>query len=164
VAKYHISAIGDYNFADSKWEKFDSAEQKAMIDAGDLAGYDLVPKEIRFPDTARVGRSFDIESRWANVGSAPTYDDWQITYSLTDGAGSVVWSSASKISLGTILPDAAPLRVKDRYTIPKAVTPGSYSLEMRIVDPRNYRQPMQLCISQTPSPAGYLLGSVKIDP
>ena len=57
-------------------------------------GYRFVPKRIDYPETVRLGESFEIRSVWMNAGVAPLPFNVcaKLAWSLTDEKGAVVWS------------------------------------------------------------------------
>lgn len=162
VRDYHISAIGNYNFVSGRWSEFEPDEQRAMIAAGNLAGYNLVPRSIRFPSQAQSGATIAIDATWVNLGSAPTYEEWKVNYSLLDARGTLAWTQISSFDLKRALPGDQPVSKTDRFRLPKELVPGEYKLVMQVVDPAGYRLPMNIAISDQPGPSGINLGAVRV--
>ena len=74
----------------------------------------------------------------------------------------MVWSQPSTLSLRTLLPDPTQVTHTDVLRLPKAVAIGTYSITLRIVDPKGYRPPMRLAIADSPTPTGYAMGAMEV--
>lgn len=104
-----------------------------------------------------------IQLGWENIGNAPPYDRWDVTFELrTSLLGSVIWSNTSKHKLYGFLPSATPTTVQDIYPRPN-IPNGTYKLCVIIKDPRdNYREPFPLGITSRQADGSYYLDDVVI--
>ena len=127
-------------------------------------------RTLSCPSSITVGQSVHIQSEWSNLGVAPIYTNWNVTYSLLDkSSGKVVWTATSKLNLKSLLPtfDEAskidqPLLVDDQFEIPASLAKGKYNLELSVLDPTNYYNPLKLAIQGRNSNGAYLLGEIKV--
>lgn len=67
----------------------------------------------------------------------------------------------SSVDLRKVLP-ACNEAHQDVFMLPTDWPPGSYELDVRVVDPRHYLAPMQLALASTPSDGYYMLGTIQI--
>ncbi|MDR3709043.1 MAG: hypothetical protein P4L33_12150 [Capsulimonadaceae bacterium] len=162
VREFHVSLISDTNFASSRWGDFAADEQQAMIAAGNSAGYSLEPLRFEYPVEIGKGKQLTVRSTWSNLGSAPTYERWALSYSLADSSGNVIWSAPSSLTVGSLLPDSPASEHVDNFPLPISIKPGSYTLGFAIIDPSGYRDPMILPVSARMASSGYALGTVTV--
>jgi hypothetical protein len=162
VLDYHISQIGNYNFVSDGWKKFAPDEQRAMIGAGNLAGYNLWPQRIEYAPAAKRGMPFRVSSQWLNIGAAPVYENWLVKLSLVDHAGASACSFLSRVDLRTLMPAESPAIFTDTFMLPKAIKAGLYSLRLQVTAPSGCLGPMVFPIQETQTPSGYTLGKVEI--
>ena len=84
VEDYHALHVvhGGYTFL---------RENRAIIDRiNQRMGYRLQLKELSWPDTITRGKSFNVDSIWANAGVAPLYQDAFMTLTIKDAKGGLV--------------------------------------------------------------------------
>jgi hypothetical protein len=67
------------------------------------AGYRYAVTSATVPASAPAGSTLPLTVNWANRGTAPTYDNWQVIYEVRNSAGSVVETLHSALSLRTIV-------------------------------------------------------------
>lgn len=170
VPQFHIATIKNGSLCTGTWSDLSTGEQQSWLTAGLQAGYRLAPVEVHvavLPDAD--GRpSLAVQTRWANTGATPAYDDWNVEFSLrrADGLATWVpdaWRFISHVDLRKILPTGTtPVVVQDRFALPEDMAPGRYELRIRVVDPRRYMQPMQLALQRAMPRGYYPLGMVEI--
>lgn len=94
-------------------------------------GYRLVLVELTHTAAAAPGGALRLVSRWENRGVAPVYHPWPLAYRLRSGAGETAAQWTSGADLRTWLPGAHD--VEDVVTVPAAVEPGSYALDVGVL-------------------------------
>jgi Domain of unknown function (DUF4832) len=67
------------------------------------AGYRYAVTSATVPASAPAGSTLPLTVTWANRGTAPTYDNWQVIYEVHNSAGSVVETLHSGLSLRTVV-------------------------------------------------------------
>jgi hypothetical protein len=169
IQQFHLASVKNGSFCTGTWSALTPAEQAAIWQAGLQSGYRYAPSEIYVPafDMKADRPDISIHTHWANTGVTPTYDEWQVEFSLwTCGGGSgerqqEVAHFLSAVDLRKILP--TPLYVQyDTFALPKDLRPGRYELRMRVIDPERYLRPMQLALQQQMPDGSYPLGVVRI--
>lgn len=127
VQLYHYSSIGNGNFGSQ------TAEAKKNITDGALAsGYRI---SIDTGSTVTFSDSLRIKINWINTGVAPTYENWQVNYSI----GS--WSGKSSFDPKLFLPGGRT--VIDSYALP-VLAAGTYNLSIAVTDQTGIRKPLPL--------------------
>ena len=149
VKQWHISTTSSGNMR-IPYPSMTPEEQAAYRDAVISSGYRYAVTSARVPTTWVRGQSATLVVDWSNLGSAPTYDRWQVQVELADAAGTVVWSAPTSVNLRTVLPGAR--RTWPAVTPPSSLTAGTYAVRLRVTDPRSYLAPMNL--SNTGTTAG----------
>lgn len=94
-----------------------------------------------------------------NVGSAPTYEAWDVTLTATPVEGDD--EDAVNIPVDLDLRDALP--GPSTVSIPHELTDGEWNLAITVTDPANYSAPMNLAIEGRQEDGSYNLGTVTID-
>lgn len=161
IVDHHVSAIGNGNLGN--WEDISPEIQQALQLVGTKAGYIMLLQEIDYPEQLHQGKHFNVMTRLLNVGNAPTYEEWQVVFSLIGVDELPVWSAASKINLKNLIP-TSPVVQNDNYQIPVSVPPGTYRLAVNIIDPHHYRHPMNLPLDKPKSASGYVIGKIEVMP
>lgn len=169
VTTYHISEIGNGNF--DTWATLTTAKKDSIVLCAKTSGYRLLLRSLTFPNTIVAGNKASFSAEWSNIGVAPVYRDWRVTYRICNtGSGAVVWEGNSKLNLRTILPTYnqttkidVPIKVDDSFDIPANLLKGNYTLEVIIPDTANYLNPLRLAIQGRKSNGAYTIGTVTID-
>ena len=159
VRNYHVSAIG--NGALGKWEQFTPEQQQGLLQAGAAAGYNLQLREVEYPEIMHPGGRVTINTSWLNIGSAPPYEKWQVSFVLLKNPDTAAWTGISGINPKTLSPSASLVQ-SDTLQLPPNIAPGAYSLAIAVVDPKHYRRPMSLPIKNASTKYGYIIGAVQI--
>ena len=95
---------------------------------------------------------------WQNIGTAPTYERWNVMFELRDSSGAVAWSGKSSHELKLFQPSSSSSAVVDTFSLPESLS-GRYSLHLVVRDPNGYRKPLPLAIRGVQSDGSYLLNS-----
>jgi len=95
-------------------------------------GYRFVLKEMTHTAAARPGESVLLRSLWENKGVAPVYHPWPLAYRLRSNADQVVAIWRSLANLMDWLPGSH--EVEEAVTIPAGILPGTYSLDVAILN------------------------------
>jgi hypothetical protein len=153
VRLYHATMVGNSNYCTAVTPTISANVQAASR----AMGYRLVLEGGSAPVSARAGQALPITLAWRNLGVAPTYEHWDVTFELQTDAGEVVWRGASDMALYRFLPADAATEHRDTPTVPADVAPGSYRLVLRVLDPRGYRAPLPLALAGRTADGGYVL-------
>ncbi len=159
VRQFHISQVARPNDNVAAVVNADPAAAAGLVDAAKSSGYRYVLNKIRLPSPLPKRGAFDVTSVWRNDGSAPTYDDWEVSVQLRK-RGKVVRSAELGVDLRSILPGSVKLGTSLSFG---KVPPGSYSLWVTVTDPVGYLAPMNLAIDGRDGGA-YQIGKVRVGP
>lgn len=126
VIKYHVSQIGNGNFGGS------ASPHTAFRNAAKLMGYKLNVDggKVTFSDKLYIAVD------WSNTGVAPTYENWQVNYSIGSWTGKSLYNPKLLSPLFTT-------RFVDQFTLPN-LPAGTYQLQVTITDPTGVRKPLPL--------------------
>jgi hypothetical protein len=166
VIEYHVSSIAN-NF--DKWSSMTQTDKDLVMNSAKIAGYRFVLRSLTYPSTLVSGVSATIKSIWSNVGVAPVYQNWKVSYRLCDKISGVVKGEIpSSLNLRTLLPTLdqttkidTPIVIEDAIVLPSGLAIGEYELELCISDPTGYRLPLRLAIAGRKSNGAYSMGSIK---
>lgn len=159
ILQYGASTVGNGNWCITPTETLKTNYREAMK----YAGYRVELLKATTPSTATIGQSFTIQTEWRNVGNAPVYEKWVVTFELQNSLGVVVWSGQSSFNIRLWYPGPTVVTtIIDTFLIPNALTKATYDLVVKIKDPLNYRQPLPLAIIKRHPDGGYSIASVKI--
>jgi hypothetical protein len=168
VQKFHASSIGNGNIG--KWDEVSDNGKDTILSCVKATGYRYALKSVSCPSSIVSGQTIHIQSEWSNFGVAPIYTNWKVTYTLSEkSSGKVVWTGTSKLSLKTLLPTLEasskmdiPVLVDDQFEIPATLPKGKYNLELSVLDPTNYFNPLKLAIQGIKANGAYSLGEIKV--
>lgn len=153
VRKYHATSFGNGNITSSP----NAATKNNFRAASKTSGYRLV---VESADVTTAGKVITVKMNWHNVGIAPTYENWNITFELVDSTGKVAFMAVSSFKLRLFLPQSSATVATDTLNVPASVPAGTYSLRFTVKDPTGYRNPLPLAINGTNGV--YSLGSVNL--
>jgi hypothetical protein len=144
------------------------------------AGYRYAVTSVAAPASAPAGSPFWITVRWNNFGTAPSYDNWQVSYEVRNDAGKIVAIVQSGLSLRDIAAeqnyansaqDPASVATDNAVWLSTAgLTTGNYKLIAKVVwnehklnaiNAVDYA-PMTLAQAGRDSGGGYLIGSFRL--
>ena len=86
-------------------------------------GYRLVLKELKHPVQVRAGEKFTLSMKWQNVGSAPCYRPYYLSYRLDNGKDKE-WGFDGDVKVNRWLPGSIDLFTPDFFKMPKDLPPG----------------------------------------
>jgi hypothetical protein len=154
VSLYHATKVGNGNYCTTP----STTLSNNVREASRLMGYRIVLSGGSAPDSAKAGFNIPIELDWRNVGIAPVYENWNVTFELQDrSTGAVLLSAPSSHQLRQWLPQASDTQVTDMVFLPATLPAGDYRLVVKIVDPTGYRDPLPLAIDGRRDDGSYTL-------
>ncbi|MFZ4726154.1 MAG: DUF4832 domain-containing protein, partial [Paludibacter sp.] len=170
VVDYHVSSIGG-NFDPSQWNAFSAGFKDTIVNCIKYSGYRYIIRSVSSPDVFVPGQTINLKSEWSNVGIAPIYRDWKITYRITNqSTGALVLEIPSAIDLRKLLPTYShatkvdnPVFFDDSFVLPNSFVKGNYNLEVIVSDPTSYLPPLKLAIQGRKTTGAYGLGTIVVD-
>ena len=133
-----------------------AAQRSAYATALASAGYRIRLRSLTLPRSIAAGRRLVVRTSWANQGSAPTYDRWDVRLTF-ERAGRTVSASLGQQLEGLI----ASSRRTTKVSVPR-LSPGRYDVLVSVVDPTGYSQPMHLANAGRTASGAYRVGSVRV--
>jgi hypothetical protein len=129
-----------------------------LVDAAKSSGYRYLPVSVRVPRKLPRTGVFTVRTAWRNVGSAPTYDEWDVTLQLRRN-GRMVRTADLGLDLRKVLPGTTTTTRKlDLGRLQR----GRYSLWVTVTDPVGYLAPMNLAIAGRRGDGAYRIGMVRV--
>lgn len=121
-------------------------------------GYRFVLRSFSYPGQAQINSKLLFKSWWENKGVAPCYKDFTMAVRLKSEA------------YQTVLPTKADVKkwlpgdnvYDDAVFIPNDMPPGTYAVEIAIVDRWNHEPRVKLAIEGLQEDGWYELGQIKI--
>jgi hypothetical protein len=105
--------------------------------------------------TLQPNVSFNITLNFQNIGLAVEHWRWNTTYELRNSSNVTVWTGTSNFTLKGFAPISTTTSVSNSYILPGSVSPGTYRLMIKIIDPTGYRSPYPLGINGRESDGAY---------
>ena len=105
-------------------------------------GYRLVLRNVEMPAAMTRGKTAKIRMMWENVGVAPPYRDGMIALRFSGEKKSVLVVSSTSVK--GMLPGSANIGAE--FAIPADLEPGTYRIEMVIVDPVQHAPLIQIAV------------------
>ncbi len=156
---FHMSYFGNGNYPFYSASGADWTNMVANVRAASAEeGYKLILKSGTMTTTLTSGGPFNITLNWQNIGLAPVYEKWNVTFELRKSDGTVVWTGNSAFNPRLFLPQPAATAASDNFNL-TSVAAGTYSMFLIIRDPASYKQPLPLAISGRNADGSYLLRS-----
>ncbi|HIF9062946.1 TPA: DUF4832 domain-containing protein [Photobacterium damselae] len=115
-------------------------------------GYRFVLEHIKITSDFQKNTPITISSQWKNVGVAPSYNNYPITWRIVNSKGDVITYYDTKNDITNWLPsenlnDTAPIyNQKNTFTLPKTIKAGKYLLEVGLVKPGTHEAVIGLAI------------------
>ncbi|MFZ4726403.1 MAG: DUF4832 domain-containing protein [Paludibacter sp.] len=170
VVDYHVSSIGG-NLDASQYYSYTAGFQDTLVNCIKYSGYRYIVRSISYPDVFVPGQTINLKSEWSNVGVAPIYRDWKVSYRITNQiTGALVLEIPSALDLRKLLPTYShetkvdiPVLFDDSFVLPASFVKGNYNLEVIVSDPINYLSPLKLAIQGRKTTGAYGLGTVLVD-
>ncbi len=150
AAFYHISTIGNANFALSKpdadrWGSLTPAEQQDMLMLGREAGYRYGVDNATVNLTSGGQLTFTTTLR--NLGNAPAYEPWTVKVELVNSSGVVTWSGPLNVELRTMTGGGVTRTVQGSWALP-ALASGAYTVRLAARDPRTSRAALKWVVNE----------------
>lgn len=156
VRRYHISQLGNGNFAGEQNQGVRGRDSLRL--AWKTMGYRIELEAGQMTSVVAPGQPMSVTLNWRNVGIAPVYELWDVTYELQNQTTkAVVWSGNSRHQLKGWLPAANATVVTDNFTVPAGLPTATYQLVLKIRDRDNYRDPLPLAIRGRQTDGSYIL-------
>jgi len=133
AAQFHISSIGNGNFAPSvpreqRWASLTDAERHDLLMLGREAGYRYALQ--RATVTLRGSGQLNLALALQNLGNAPSYEPWQLRAELVNAGGAVVWSGNLAMDLRSLLGNGSSQTTAAGWRLPNSLPKGEYSLRL----------------------------------
>jgi hypothetical protein len=122
-------------------------------------GYRLVLRSISYSRNASKKEQLQFTMQWENVGSAPPYWDYYLSFLLVDGNG-VEYKLITDKTINGWLP--GDISVKKDVNLPQNIAVGNYTLYVGFTDPSNGKAAIQLAIDCEKKDKWYKIGAVSI--
>ena len=155
--QFHISTVSSGNMP---WDPstLTRAQRSTYVRTLATAGYRLRIRSVTLPDRFSSGSRITVRTGWANQGTAPTYDAWDVclTFVHTSSGRSLT------TSLGQPLRGLVGARVRRARVDTTGLRPGRYAVLLSVVDPTGYSQPMRLANAGRTALGAYPVGAVKV--
>jgi hypothetical protein len=122
-------------------------------------GYRYVLRKFTYPSIIHSPGVFDVASWWENKGVAPCYRRFPLALRLTNEKHSEVLTTAADITSwlpGDNLYD-------DRVAVPANIPPGTYELEIALLDPVSRTPKVKLAIEGRKPDGWYGLGKIRVE-
>lgn len=154
--KWKFASIGNGNYGQGNTPTGPGGDSVRL--AFDLMGYHL----RLTGGSAVVGSQFTVNLRWRNYGLTPTYDHYDVIYSLRNGSGTTVWSDTSDFDPYLFAAEENEQLKTDVFPLP-GIAAGNYSLWVTVKDALQYMPPLQLQITGREEPSGsYFLSNISL--
>ena len=127
-----IDDMLDWNFSYFNWQEgtIVSEEMRREVQRMERKlGYRLVLRELTYPSQVTAGSNVSVDMLWENVGVAPPYFDYYVTFRFASKDGSADVDSG--FSINGWLPGQRPLVIE--FRVPD-LEPGEYELAVGLVD------------------------------
>lgn len=164
---FHIAAIKNAYFCSGSWANLTKDQQQSILVAGLRSGNRISLRKMSLLPFDEGSRPrITLHSEWINSGLTPTYDRWNVEFSLWTSNSSTsqkVATFISRMDLRKVIPPADnSLSYDGTFSLPPSVAVGTYELRVRVIDPNGYLRPFQLALQGHDSDWYYPLGSVVI--
>jgi hypothetical protein len=149
-------------------------------EANKFGGYRYAMTAASLPGATTVGTAIPLTVRWANFGSAPTYDKWVVRYELRDAAGTTRQAVNSQLSLSALAAaqnytastqEPASVTADDSASLPTTGLPaGTYTVVARVMWNEHKSggtnvatlAPLNLAQAGRDNTGGYPIGSIPV--
>jgi len=122
-------------------------------------GYRLVPRRLTYPARVRPGGALPIDTWWENKGVAPCYEDFALAVRLVGPDRTVVRLTDARIP--SWLPGDS--LYAGRVFLPPDLPPGSYDLQLGIVERETRRPRVRLAIEGATAEGWYPMGPIVVE-
>ena len=169
AAAYHISSIGNANFALSKpdaqrWSSFTPAEQSDLLMLGRESGYRYAIDKTSV--TLNGDGQLTVGATIVNHGSVPSYEPWNVRVELVDGAGTLRWSALLPARLGELHGGGVSQALSGSWRLPTLAS-GLYTLRLMARDARapvvaaEARAPLKWTVNERAADGGITMRTLR---
>ncbi len=157
VRQFHISTMSSANMP---WDysALTSGQRSAYATALATAGYRLRLRSVTMPDAVAGGSRITVQTSWTNLGTAPTYDAWEVQLSFVPSGGGATLTR----SLGQPLKRLTGTKTRRATIDTRGLTSGKYVVSLSVVDPSGYAEPMRLATAGRSAAGSYRVGTIKV--
>lgn len=150
--KWHISSFNSKSSAvPQEWWPVVNRWLKQM-------GYRFVLRNLSYPATISPDNKVEFKTWWENKGVAPCYKDFSLAFRLkTDNEATIFVTDAD---IKEWLP--GDIIYNDAFFIPKDFKPGTYTLQIGIIDKHERKPKIQLAIEGKDNEGWYDLGTIRV--
>lgn len=106
------------------------------------AGARFVLRELTHGACVNRGEELELEMKWANVGVGRLYHSYRLQFSLLDTSGRECAVSNGSADAAQWLPGEHAVR--ERFALPAALEPGTYTLALKLIDASGARPAFRL--------------------
>ncbi len=150
--KWHISSFNAKSSpVPEEWDSLVDEWLKKM-------GYRFVLRRLAYPDTVQINGKLPFKTWWENKGVAPIYRYYTLAMRLRLGDKEYIFPTCANIS--SWLPGDNIFN--DDVFIPMDALPGTYEVQMAILDPSNRKPAVKLAIEGIQDDGWYSLGKVVV--
>ena len=157
VKQFHVSTTSSGNLR-LTYDQMTSAQQAAYRDAMTVAGYRYAVTEMS-SSGLRSGGTATVALKVANLGTAPTYDAWNVSLVLRRTSGAVVATVPLGIDLRTVLPGTTSISRQVRLPV---IAAEKYLVSVSVTDPSGYLAPMRLANAKRLADGSHQLGALQV--
>lgn len=152
VMLYHPTSIGNGNYGpypallavrDRIRAAFEACGYKLQVEAGNFTVN---------------GNAISMTLNWKNGGGASVYEDWNVAIYLKASNGNIAAQTSSSFKPKLMQPSPNASVVTDAFVF--SVPAGTYTLAIRVIDPKNVREAMPLFNAGKQADGSYNLGTV----
>ncbi len=122
------------------------------------AGYRIRARSVSLPTRFTGGSRIVVRTAWANHGTAPTYDPWEVrlTFVRRGGGRRVV------VPLGRQVTGLIGLAQRNARVGTSRLRPGRYDVLLSVIDPTGYSAPMRLANLGSTADGACRVGAVAV--
>jgi hypothetical protein len=124
-------------------------------------GYRLVLRELSHDGSVHPGGLLHLRTSWENIGVAPPYHVWPLAYRLRLDGEAVVAQWTSEADVRRWLPGESHV-VEERVTLPGDMPPGTYELDVALLDEDGKSALVNLAIAGGRADRWYALSKVDV--
>lgn len=180
TVNYHVSMLSSTVPLYENSATMPAAIYDLWAKANKFGGYRYAMTSAVLPATATAGTAVPLQVRWANFGSAPSYDNWVIRYELRDRSGASRQAVNSQLSLKSLAAtqnytattqEPASVTADDSVSLPTTGLPaGIYAVVARVMWNEHKSsgtnaltmEPMNLAQAGRDSSGAYPIGSISL--
>lgn len=157
VRRFHVSTLSSGNMP---WthSTLTRRQRSAYGRALATAGYRIRVRSVTLPNAFARGGRIAVRTAWANQGTAPTYDAWDVRLTFVHAAtGRSVTRSLGQQLRGLVRTSQRRAMVRT-----SGLRAGRYDVFVSVVDPSGYSEPMHLANAGRSASGAYRVGVVKV--